>query len=192
MSITRSLANLGWKISRYSLIGEEIPREPGIIVGAPHTSNWDFIAFLGVMWSNQMKLKILVKKSMFVGPLAPILRALGAISIDRESPGDTVTQLVTKAKSGEPFQLVIAAKGTRSPQPYWKSGFYRIALAADLPVTIVSIDSNRREVEVGPTRKMTGNAKADMDLIRAFYADKAGVRPERRSEPRLREENRHE
>ena len=191
MSITRSLANLGWKISRYSFIGEEIPREPGIIVGAPHTSNWDFIAFLGVMWSSQLKLKILVKKSMFVGPLAPILRALGAISIDRDNPGDTVTQLVEQAKSGQPFQLVIAAKGTRSPKPYWKSGFYRIALAADLPVTIVSIDSNRREVEVGPTRKMTGDAKADMDLIRAFYADKAGVHPERRSEPRLREENRN-
>lgn len=189
MSITRALANLGWKLSRYRLTGERLPRQPGIVLGAPHTSNWDFIAFLGVMWSEQLKLKALVKKSWFRGPLGVLFRALGGVPVDRENPAGTVDYLVDAARSGDAFQLVIAPKGTRSQRPYWKSGFYRIAMATGLPVTLASIDSTRREVEIGPTLHLTGDVKADMDLVRAFYADKAGVDPELRSEPRLREED---
>lgn len=189
MSIRRHLANLGWKLTRYRLVGERLPRQPGIVLGAPHTSNWDFIAFVGVMWTEQLKLKALVKKSWFVGPIGVLFRALGGVPVDRENPAGTVDYLVQAAKSGDVFQLVIAPKGTRSLRPYWKSGFYRIAMATGLPVTLASIDSNRREVEIGPTLDMTGDVRADMDLIRAFYADKAGVHPELRSEPRLREED---
>lgn len=189
MSFTSAVASLGWRLTRYRLVGDQLPHQPGIVLGAPHTSNWDFVAFLGVMWSQNLKMRVLVKNSMFKGPLGPIIKAFGGIPVDRENPAGVVDELIERAKRGESFQLVIAPKGTRKPRPYWKSGFYRIALATGLPVSLASIDSVRREVEIGPTIEVTGDVAADMDLIRAFYADKAGVHPQNRSEPRLREED---
>lgn len=192
MSIRRKIAGLGWKLARYRLVGEELPATAGIVIGAPHTSNWDFVAFLGVSWSFDMPMKVLVKKSWFGGPLAPLFRALGGVPVDRDNPQNVVPNLVAAAEKGSRFKLVIAPKGTRGQRPYWKSGFYRIAHQAGLPLTLASIDGARREVEVGPTLRLTGDVSADMDLIRQFYADKGGVHPHLRCEPQLREELRSE
>ena len=188
MSIARRTADIGWKLARYRLIGEQLPGDAGIVIGAPHTSNWDFVAFLGVSWSFDMPMKVLVKKSWFRGALAPLLRVLGGLPVDRDNPQHVVADLVSAASRGSRFKLVIAPKGTRGRRPYWKSGFYRIAHRAGLPVTLASIDGTRREVEIGPTLRLSGDVAADMDLIRQFYADKSGVHPQLRCEPRLREE----
>ena len=186
----RRLADLGWRLSGYRLIGQPLPDGPAIIIGAPHTSNWDFAAFLGVMWTRGRSMKVLVKKSWFRPPIGWGLRALGGIPVDRDNPAGIVDELASRVRhrtaSG---QLVMAPEGTRSRGTYWKSGFYRLALAADLPVTLASIDAGRREVEIGPTLRMTGDVHSDMDRIRAFYADKAGIHPDRRTEPRLRAED---
>ena len=192
MSIRGKIAGLGWRLSGYRLVGEALPPTAGIVSGAPHTSNWDFVAFLGVSWSFDVPMKVLVKKSWFRGPLAPLLRALGGVPVDRDNPQNVVADLVAAAEQGSRFKLVIAPKGTRKQRPYWKSGFYRIAHQAGLPLTLASIDGARREVEVGPTLQLSGDVGSDMDLIRQFYADKAGVHPQLRCEPRLREEQRPE
>lgn len=191
MPIRTRLAKIGWALSPYKLVGNKLSDEPGIIIGAPHTSNWDFIAFLGVSWFNNVSLKILVKKSWLVGPLGVIGRALGAVAVDRDHPGDLVEKLVGLAKAGHGFKLVIAPEGTRSLGTHWKSGFYRIALDADLPLVLTGIDSQRKEVEVGPTIRLSGDPGADMDRIRAFYSRFSGVNPELRTEPRLRDEQTH-
>lgn len=188
VKLKAALAALGWKVARYRLIGQ-VPAESGIMLGGPHTSNGDFVAMVGVAWSQDRPLKALVKKSWFIGPAGWLFRALGGIPVDRSNPGAIVEELTAAGRNKRDFHLVIAPKGTRSPRPYWKSGFYRIGLAAGLPVTLASIDGHRREVEIGPTIMLTGDARADMDIIRAFYADKAGVHPQLRSEPRLREED---
>lgn len=189
MRIRRALADLGWRLSSYRLVGSEPPSEPGIFLGAPHTSNWDFIAFLGVAWHYGMPMRVLIKNSWVRGPAGPLIRAMGGIGVDRSRPSGLVTELVDRAGRDGGLQLVIAPKGTRSPRPYWRSGFYRIALSSGLPVTLAGIDSHRRQVEVGPTLTMTGDVRADMDAIRAFYERFSGVVPARRSEPRLREED---
>lgn len=189
MRIRRTLADLGWRLSPYRLVGHEPPSEPGVFLGAPHTSNWDFIAFLGVAWHYGMPMKVLIKDSWVRGPAGPLIRAMGGIGVDRSRPGGLVDELVARAGRGDRFQLVIAPKGTRSPRTHWRSGFRRIALAAGLPVTLAGIDSARKEVEIGPTLTMTDDVRADMDAIRAFYARFGGVVPARRSEPRLREED---
>ncbi|WP_316667667.1 1-acyl-sn-glycerol-3-phosphate acyltransferase [uncultured Propionibacterium sp.] len=189
MRIRRALADLGWRLSPYRLVGREPPSQPGVFLGAPHTSNWDFIAFLGVAWHFQMPMKVLIKNSWVDGPVGPLIRAMGGIGVDRSRPGGLVDDLVRQAAQGDRFQLVIAPKGMRAPRPYWRSGFYRIALGSGLPVTLAGIDSERKEVEIGPTLTMTGDARADMDEIRAFYSRFAGLVPGRRSEPRLREED---
>ena len=189
MRVRQAIARIGWAISPYQLVGRELTSEPGVVLGAPHTSNWDFIAFLGVSWYYRVPLKVLVKKSWMRGPLWAIGKALGAVAVDRAHPGQVVDHLVAQAEQGHSFKLVIAPKGTRSPRQYWKSGFYRIALGAGLPVTLAGIDAGRRQVEVGPTIRLTGDVHADMDRIRAFYDRFDGVHPQLRSDPRLREED---
>jgi 1-acyl-sn-glycerol-3-phosphate acyltransferase len=117
------------------------------------------------------------------------LRRFGGIPTDRDNPAGLVRELITQARSGEPFLLIIAAEGTRSTSEYWKSGFYRIARAARLPIALAFVDGPTRTTGFGPTIQATGDVAADMTLVRAFYADKHGIHPELRTEPRLREED---
>ena len=89
-----------------------------------------------------------------------------------------------------PWLIGLAAEGTRARGERWKSGFYRIAQQTGLPITLAFIDAPSRTVGWGPTFHPTGDVVADMDLVRAFYADKTGIRPENFTPPRLREEDR--
>ena len=168
----RRLAGLGWRVSGYRLIGQPLP------------------AVLAAMWTQGRPMRVLVKKSWFRPPVGWVLRAVGGIPVDRDNPAGVVEELTSRVRPGTGKSLlVMAPEGTRSRRTYWKSGFYRIALGANLPVTLASIDAGRREVEIGPTLRMTGDVHSDMDRIRAFYADKSGIHPDRRTEPRLRAED---
>ena len=175
------------RLARWRTVGQ-VPRT-GILVGAPHTSNWDWVAMLLLTWSQGVQARVLIKRELFRGPLAPLLRVTGGIPLDRSSPGATVRALLDEARRDERFLLVLAAEGTRDRTDYWKSGFYTIAQQTGLPVVLGFIDGPSRTMGFGPTLTPSGDVTADMDLVRAFYADKRGIRPERRTEPRLREES---
>ena len=174
-------------IARWHTVGE-VPSS-GILVGAPHTSNWDWVAMLLLMWSGGVPPRVLIKAEIMRTPLGPLLRANGGISLDRENPGTVVRDLLAEATAGEPFLLIIAAEGTRKKRDYWKSGFYRIAQQSDLPISLGFIDGPTRTLGFGPSFRPSGDVVADMDIDRAFYADKHGIHPELRTEPRLREED---
>jgi 1-acyl-sn-glycerol-3-phosphate acyltransferase len=180
------LASLVLRLTGWTAVGD-VPRT-GIVVGAPHTSNWDFVMMLLVMWRGGVTPRVLIKKELFRGPLGWLLPRLGGIPIDRDNPGDVVRGLVREARSGEPFLLILAAEGTRTKGGYWKSGFWRIARSAGLPIALAFIDGPSRTAGFGPTMRATADVVADMDKVRAFYRDKRGIHPERRTEPRLREE----
>ncbi len=160
----------------------------GIVVGAPHTSNWDWVFSLLLAWSQGRQPRIMVKQEFFRGPLAPIMRATGAVSIDRANPAADIRALIDRIGASDDFLLAIAAEGTRSRTDHWKSGFYRLSQQTGLPITLAFMDGPSRTVGSGPTFTPTGDLAADMDLIRAFYADKHGLHPEKRTEPRLRNE----
>jgi 1-acyl-sn-glycerol-3-phosphate acyltransferase len=100
-----------------------------------------------------------------------------------------VGDVVARIRAGEVFGLVVTPEGTRGTGAYWKSGFYRIAREAQLPVTLGYVDRTTMTTGLGPTIQLTGDVRTDMDVIRAFYADKSGLRPELRTVPRLREED---
>jgi 1-acyl-sn-glycerol-3-phosphate acyltransferase len=184
----QKLARLAFRLSGWRMVGEA--PSTGILVGAPHTSNWDFVLMLMVMWHAGVPPRVLVKKELFRGPLGWFLRATGGVPIDRRNPGTVVRELVAEARTGAPFLLILAAEGTREKTDYWKSGFYRIAQQTGLPLTLGFVDGPTKTAGIGPTFSPTGDVAADMDLVRAFFADKHGVHPEKRSEPRLREETR--
>ena len=184
--IRRTLARLLLRATGWRTVGTVPAR--AVLVGAPHTSNWDWVLTLLLAWDSRIQIRLLVKRELFVGPLAPLLRATGAVALDRRSPASTVRDLMAEAVGDQPFVLGLAAEGTRSRGDHWKSGFYRIARESGLPITLAFLDGPSRTVGWGPTFTPTGDVRADMDRVRAFYADKTGLRPEGFTPPRLREE----
>ncbi|BBH15850.1 1-acyl-sn-glycerol-3-phosphate acyltransferase [Nocardioides baekrokdamisoli] len=186
MRIRPAIARFLLRVTGWKLVGTLPPR--GIFVGAPHTSNWDWVVMLLIVWSNRTQPQALIKQEFFSGPFGPILRATGGVPLDRANPGETVRALLKAAEGADEFQLTLAAEGTRSKGEYWKSGFYRIAQQTGLPIVLGFVDGPTRTLGVGPSIVPSGDVVADMDRIRAFYADKRGIRPENRTEPRLREE----
>lgn len=186
--LKRLVARLYWTLSRWTLTAEATPSRPTILIGAPHTSNWDFVLMLAIAWRLGIEVHWLGKSSLFRGWRGPIMRRLGGIPVDRADPARVVNDVVEQVHSGRVFGLVITPDGTRGGNEYWKSGFYRIARETGMPVTLGFVDRTTMTTGLGPTIELTGDVAADMDMIRGFYADKAGLRPERRTVPRLREE----
>lgn len=188
--IRGGLARCFWAASRWKLRLEPLPDEGvGILIGAPHTSNWDFILMLAITWRAGVSAKFLGKHTLFRGPFGPLMRVLGGIPVDRRDPRGLVDDIVGRVRAGDRFYLVVTPKGTRSKAKFWKSGFYRIARDTDLPITLGYVDRTTMTTGLGPTFRLTGDVHADMDRIRAFYADKAGLKPANRIEPRLPHED---
>lgn len=185
----RLIARIFWAFSRWKLVTEPAPTRPTLLIGAPHTSNWDFVLMLAIAWKLGVDFRWLGKKSLFAGWRGPIMRTLGGIPVDHADASRVVDEIVARIRAGEVFSLVVTPDGTRGGNTRWKSGFYRIARDADMPVTLGYVDRTTMTTGLGPTLSLTGDIPADMDRIRAFYADKAGFRPERRVEPRLSAED---
>lgn len=160
------------------------------MVAAPHTSNWDFVLTMAMAWATRVDPVWLGKKEMFAGPTGRLFRLMGGVPVDREDPRGLVEAMVELARTREHVAILIPPEGTRARRTHWKSGFRRIALGADVPVVLSFLDQPTRTGGYGPTLRMTDDVSADMDAIRAFYADKHGMRPGRFTEPRLREEDR--
>ena len=186
--IRRLLARVYWLCSRWRLRTEPAPARPSVLIGAPHTSNWDFVLMLAIAWRLGIPVRWLGKASLFAGWRGPIMRALGGIPVQRDDASRVVAEVVERVRAGEVFGLVVTPDGTRGGNAFWKSGFYRIARATGMPVTLGYVDRTTMTTGLGPTIELTGDVGADMDVIRAFYADKAGLRPDRRTEPRLQNE----
>jgi len=187
--LRRLVSRVYWAVSRWNLVTEPAPDRPTVLIGAPHTSNWDFVLMLGIAWRLGIDVRWLGKKSLFAGWRGPIMRALGGIPVDRSDPGRVVGEVVARVREGEVFGLVVTPDGTRGANTYWKSGFYRIARETGMPVTLGFVDRTTMTAGLGPTIELTGDVSADMDRIRAFYADKSGLRPKLRTEPRLQSED---
>lgn len=186
--LRQGLARLYWAVSRWKFVSTPAPTRPTILIGAPHTSNWDFVLMLAIAWRLGIPVRWLGKDSLFRGWRGPIMRGLGGIAVDRANPQGLVADIVARVQNGEVFGLVVTPEGTRGKGEYWKSGFYRIARDADMPVTLGYVDRTTMTSGLGPTIELTGDVSADMDVIRAYYADKAGMIPANRTVPRLREE----
>lgn len=185
-TIRRILARTLLRLARWRVEGE-VPRT-GIMVGAPHTSNWDLVGALLMLWSRDVSPKILIKQEAFRGPVGWLLKATGGVAVDRTNASEVVGELASHAARDESFVIAIAAEGTRSRGTHWKSGFYRLAQDTGIPISLGYIDGPTRTLGFGPTFHVTGDVRADMDRVREFYADKYGINPENRTEPRLREE----
>lgn len=187
--LRRLLASAFWTLSPWRLAPSTAPTKPTVIIGAPHTSNWDFVLMLAIAWRLRIPLRWLGKHTLFTSWRGPLMRALGGIPVDRRAPAEVMGQVIELVRAGKVFGLVITPDGTRGAHTHWKSGFHRVARATGLPVTLGYVDRTTMTCGLGPSMEMTEDVRADMDRIRAFYADKAGYLPKNRVEPRLREED---
>jgi 1-acyl-sn-glycerol-3-phosphate acyltransferase len=174
---TRTLALFGWRVDVVPPPGPK-----GILVVYPHTSNWDFpIGYLCKM-AMGLPLSFVGKDTLFRWPVGGLLRSMGGIPANRRERTGLIGQLVEEFRRRDWMWLAIAPEGTRSHVPHWKSGFYRLALEADVPVGLAFIDYRTKVVGIREYVRMTGDREADMARIRAAYADKVGLRPERAGE----------
>jgi 1-acyl-sn-glycerol-3-phosphate acyltransferase len=178
------LALTGWRPS-----GSRPTARRCVVIAAPHTSNWDLLFMLAFAWHFEMRPCFMMKHTLFVGPAGWLFRRLGAIPVERHLRRGMVQQMCDHFEHRQDLVLVVPAEGTRSPAPHWKSGFYRIALAAKVPVVLSFLDYPRRTGGFGPVLAPSGDVRRDMDTLRAFYTDKVGRRPALAGPVRLAEED---
>lgn len=176
----------GWRV-----VGTA-PDDPRfVLIGAPHTTNWDLLPALLAAIAFDLHMRWLGKSSLFRPPLGFFMRMTGGIPVERQHRTGAVDWLVKRILAEDRFVLCLAPEGTRSYVPNWRSGFYQIARAANLPVVLGFVDYSTRSFGLGPTMHLTGDVDADMKVIAAFYADKKGRHPELASPVRFAETESH-
>lgn len=154
------------------------PPEPRcVIVVYPHTSNWDFAVGYLAKLAAGLSVAWVGKDALFRPPFGPILRRMGGIPVNRREPAGAVGELAAELARRPRISLAIAPEGTRSHTDHWKSGFYRVARAADVPVGLAFIDYRARVVGLTTYLRLTGDEEADLERIRAEYAGKVGRHP---------------
>ena len=167
-----------------------IPKEACVCLAVPHTSNWDGIWLMALSDQPRLKLSWMIKVSAIRWPWAWLLNRLGAVPIDRSKRENTVQKMIAAFKEDPNLLLVIPPSGTRRKTDTWRSGFYHIALGADVPVALCFLDYKRKRGGFGPIFKLTGNVTEDMNRIRSFYEEKAPQAryPEQVTTIRIKEE----
>lgn len=169
---------LGWRI-----IGSLPDAKKAVVIGAPHTSNWDGVVGVACVLALGLKIALMGKSTMFRGPFDPMLRWLGLIPIRRDSAAGVVEQSVAKFKERDVLFLGLAPEGTRHGAEEWKTGFYRIALEADVPIVLAVFDYAKRELQLPLTLYPGGDLEADMETILSHYRGVMPKHPERLSGP---------
>ena len=172
--IARTLLRLlGWQLK-----GDAPTRSKLVVIGAPHTSNWDLPFMLLASLAFRTPGVFMVKDSVFWWPAGPIMRWVGGIPVNRRQRASAVQQMAQAFEQSEILRLVITPEGTRRKVRQWKTGFYWIAHSAGVPILPGYIDFKRKEMGVGPYMTTTGDFEADFAKIQAFYQEKAGVTPQ--------------
>lgn len=172
--IARGLLRLiGWRC-----VGTTPEKQHFVLIGAPHTSNWDFPLMLMAVLLLRLRLNWMGKDTLFRFPFGGLMRWLGGITIDRSRSHNMVGQIAQMYKSSEELVILIPPEGTRKKVEHWKTGFYHIANNAGVPILLGYIDCNTRQLGLADFFQPSGDIEADMVAIRSFYADKRGVRPE--------------
>jgi 1-acyl-sn-glycerol-3-phosphate acyltransferase len=166
----------GWKAE-----GQKPDMDRYVVIAAPHTSNWDFIYTLALAFIFRINPRIMMKDAWFRWPLGPLFRWLGALPIDRSRSRNVVAQSIEAFQKAPRMVLVVPPSGTRRKVQYWKTGFYRIACGAGVPIALGFLDYGRKVGGFGPLFHPTGDIERDMAAIRDFYRPIGGKYPSRES-----------
>jgi 1-acyl-sn-glycerol-3-phosphate acyltransferase len=172
------LRRAGWQLDF-----DGLPARQGVIAVYPHTSNWDFIVGIFAKWAMGLSVTIWGKDSLFRIPLfGPWLRWMGGVPVNRSAPGGIVADMarqLRQARERDEFMwLVVAPEGTRAHGPGWRSGFYRVAVSAQVPLALAHLDFGRRRVGVHSCLQLSGDPDLDFAEIEKRLGSVRGCRPE--------------
>ena len=167
---------------KWRVYAPPLPGPRGVLIFYPHTSNWDFALTMLAKWSIGMKVRWLVKDSLFNGIfgklVGPILRSWGGEPIERNSSSGNIERLAKRFHAADWFWLALSPEGTRKYRPTWRGGFYYIALAAKVPLAIGFIDFATKRCGILGYLELTGDKEVDLTNLRAMYAGMQGLHPE--------------
>ncbi len=173
------ISAIGLKLTGWTVVGD-LPAKGSkyVLIGAPHTSNWDFIIMLAAIFYKKETTYWMGKDSLFKGPLGVAAKWLGGIPIDRSKNNNTVDQMVGFFNGAQALNVVIPPEGTRGKTDRWKTGFYHIAAQADVPIILGFIDFSKKQTGFGPVFYPTGNLQEDIDSIKSFYRPEMAKYPD--------------
>lgn len=166
------MRSAGWRVDG------KLPDLPKfIIIGAPHTSNWDFLLFLGIIFRLKADARYMGKAELFRPPYGWFFYWCGGIPVDRKKSTGLVEQMVEAFNRSERLILVIAPEGTRHHVTEWKRGFYHIAKSAGIPIVMAKVDGKQKITHVGEVFHLTEDMEADMQSIQEVFAGYEGINP---------------
>ncbi len=169
---------LGWTI-----VGGRINVSKAVLIAAPHTTNWDLFYTLLCSWTIRIPIWFMMKESHFWWPAKLLWKFLGGVPINRSKSSGVVAQMANAFAEREVLYLVIPPEGTRKDVACWKSGFYYVALGANVPVWPWFIDYQAKRIGCGAPIMATGDIDADFKKIRTFYEEMVGPMPHCRPNP---------
>jgi len=166
---------IGWRVDGTL---PDIPKF--VLIGAPHTSNWDFVLFLGIIFTLRANVRFMGKAELFRNPFGAFFYYCGGIPVERKKSTGLVEQMVTACNEAEHFILTIAPEGTRHQVSEWKRGFYHIAKGAGIPIVMAVVDGKQKTIRVGQVFQPTDDIEADMKTILGFFEGVVGINPKRK------------
>lgn len=164
----------GWKIAPNFPDGIK----KAVLVHAPHTSNLDFFIGYAAFRIYRINTKFLIKKEAFKGPMGWIVKGMGGIPVDREKKSNIIEFATELIRDNDEMLIMFTPEGTRKYNPDWKTGFYRLAQNAEVPIIITFIDYKNKVGGFGPDFKMTGDVDKDIAELKEFYKTIQGRHPE--------------
>lgn len=173
-----SFARLLLKLFGWRMVGQPLDVPKYLIVFAPHTSNWDLP--IGYAFARAFKLdpNWIGKHLLFRPPFGSLFRWMGGIPVDRRSRNNAVDQVIQAFKERERLALAITPEGTRKKTSHWKTGFYYIALGAQVPIQLAFLDYQRKIGGFGPSFTPSGDIGADLSIMRNFFSGISGKYPD--------------
>ena len=184
--IRRSIGRAVLWSRRWRIEGDPPDRAKYVLIAGPHTSNWDLLYLLAMSFATGVRVSWLGKESLFPGPVGTVLRALGGIPVERDRKSGLVSSLAREFSAADRLVVAFPPEGTRRRTDHWRTGFYRVAIAAEVPIVCSYLDYSRRVGGFGPVIEPSGDIAADLPLFQEFYADKKGKYPEEQSDIALR------
>jgi 1-acyl-sn-glycerol-3-phosphate acyltransferase len=169
-SFMHGLATLLFRLCGWKTEGRVHQPPRFVVIAAPHTSNWDALVMVAAAYIFRVKMQWFVKAEAFFFPLGPILRFFGGIPIDRSASHNMVGQAVERFRQSDRLILAVPPEATRKRTAFWKTGFYRIARGAGVPIVLGYLDYRRKVAGLGPAFMPTGDIEADFKVFEKFYA----------------------
>ena len=178
--IRRGVGGLFLRVFGWEVEGGAPTVDRAVVVAYPHTSNWDMPFTLAMAFALDVDIRWLGKKSLFTTPVfGSLMRWFGGLSVDRSRRTNMVDAVVAVIEPMEQGYVLIPPEGTRSKAGRWKSGFYWVAVGAEVPIILGFLDFGRKRGGLGEVLEPSGDIHADIERIRAFYADVKGKHPEK-------------